>query len=199
MSSNLLDEAVSEAFTVKEDKLDAIRDRIKDLRSLDAQITDLEETLKDLNKQRRELLYDALPTMFMNTGVGRVDILPEGNLPGYIAKLEDHYHAVLQSNWPEERRQAALKWINKHRLGDLIKTTITMEFGLGQDKIVKAVLKALKAVKVLPTVQQAIPWPTLTAMVKERYRAGNPLSDEDLHTLGASVNKVVKITQIREK
>lgn len=197
--TNLMEEIEADATRVPEDKLDVIRNKISSLRDLDAKIADAEAYLSSLNRERRDLLFDTLPTMFMQIGLNHVGIAAKGNLPAYKAELVEHFHAVMQSNWPEERREACLKWVRKHKLDDIIKTVLTMEFGLGQSKTLKKVLTALKAIKVVPLKQELIPWSTLTAMVKEHYKAGKPLSDEDLRTLGASVSKIVKITQVREK
>lgn len=184
---------------VPEDKLQYLRDRIAQVRELDGRIVDVENQLSELKKERQDLIFDKLPTLFMQVGLSQLKIVAQGNLPAYDAKLEDHFHANIQSGWTEDRKQAALAWVNKHHMGDIIKTTLTMEFGLGQNKIVKKVLAALKKIKITPLREDTIPWQTLTAMVKERHKAGRPLSDVDLRTIGAKVSKIVKLTPIREK
>jgi hypothetical protein len=218
--NELLKEIEADALaSAPADKLETIRNNIRYLRDLDKRIENVEATLSSLKRERRDLTFDTLPTMFMQLQINHLGISASGNLPAYEATLEDSYHANIQANWPEEKRQAAIDWIHKHRMGDIIKTTLTIDFGLGQDLLLKSVLKALKAVqvvigtkkikrktvkvtrtvKVTPTIIQQIPWNTLTAMVKERFTSGDPLSDTDLRILGASVNKIVKITQVKEK
>ena len=181
------------------DKLEIIRDKIRETRDLDLKIDDLETQVNELKRYKRELVFDTLPSMFMQIGINRIGIDAQGNSPAYEAKLQDHFHAVISSSWEPERRNAALEWLHLNKLGDVIKTIITIEFGLGQAKKVKEVLEALKKLKVPITIEENVPWKTLTSVVQERYKHGNPMSDADLHTLGASVNKIVKLTPVREK
>jgi hypothetical protein len=184
---------------VPEDKLDFIRDKIRETRDLEFRIADLENQVSELKRVRREAIFDVLPTMFMQIGISHIGISAVGNLPAYDAKLEDHFHAVISSSWPEEKRNDAMRWVHKHKLGDLIKTTVTVELGLGQSSTLKKVLAALKKLRISPRVEENVPWQTLTSYVRERYKTGKPLSDGDLQTIGASVNKVVKLTAVREK
>jgi hypothetical protein len=181
------------------DKLEFIRDKIREARDIELKMADLENQLSELKRIRRDMLFDTLPSMFMQIGINDIGISAQGNLPAYKAELKDHIHAVISSDWEPDRRNAALQWVHKHKLADIIKTTVTMEFGLGQGKLVKKVLAALKAIRVTPTIEETIPWNTLTAMVKERYKEGKPLSDQDLSTLGATVAKVVKLNAVKEK
>jgi len=184
---------------VSDDKLEFIRDKIRETRDIDQRIADLSEQIGDLKRVRQGLIFDTLPTMFMQIGLNHLGVAAQGNMPAYEAKLQDHYHAVISSEWSEEKKSAALKWAHKRKLGDLIKTTVTVELGLGQARTIKKLLDALKKMRITPKIEETIPWQTLTAYVKERYKAGKPLSDEDLRTICASVNKVVKLTPVREK
>jgi hypothetical protein len=181
------------------DKLEFIRDKIREVRDIEFKIADLENHISELNQTKRNLIFDALPTMFMQVGLNRLEIAAQGNLPAYEAKLNDHYHAVIKSDWPSNQRKAALQWVRKHKLGDIIKTTLTIELGLGQDKLLKKVLAALTKLGVVPTIEETVPWKTLTAVVKERFQDGKPLSDKDLTTLGATVSKMVKLNPVKEK
>lgn len=184
---------------VPADKLEFIKEKIKQTRDLEFRIQDLETQVSELKRVRREAIFDTLPTMFMQLGINHIGIVADGNLPAYEADLSDHFHAVIQSSWPEEKRNTAMNWVHKHKLGDLIKTTVTVELGLGQSRTLKKVLAALKKLRISPRIEENIPWQTLTSYVRERYKSGKPLSDTDLETIGASVNKVVKLTAVREK
>jgi hypothetical protein len=153
---------------------------------------------KQLRGQRREMEYQILPDLFMQTGVTHIGLAAEGNEPPYEAKMQDHYHAVINVDWPEERRVEALKWVEKNKLGDLIKTVITIELGRGQSKLTTKVLTALRTLKVPFTKQQNVPWNTLTAAIREMYRDGRTLSDTELNMIGASVGKIVKLKPKKE-
>jgi uncharacterized protein YeeX (DUF496 family) len=180
------------------DKLEFIRDQIRSMRALHREIQDAEERVRILKSQKREMEMQILPDLFMQIGVTNIGLTAEGNEPPYEAKIEDYYHAVISAEWPEERRKAALDWIEKNKLGDLIKTVITIEFGKGTTKLVRKIEAVLSEFKVPYSKQRNIAWNTLTAAIKEMYRDGRVLGDTDLATIGAYVGKIVKLKQKKE-
>src|SRR4249919_3390502 len=72
------------------DKLEIIRDKISEVRDLDYQILSLETQLSEMKRARRDLIFDKLPSMFMQIGLNHIGIAAKGNLPAYDAKLTDH-------------------------------------------------------------------------------------------------------------
>jgi hypothetical protein len=181
------------------DKLEFVRDQVKYIRDLHKRIEDAEEIVKSLRNEKRELEFVTLPTLFMQNKITAISLAPEGNMPGYEAEIRDYYHANINAKWLPERKQAALDWLQKHKLGDIIKTVITIELGLGQSKVTTKLLAAIRTLKIPFTKQQSVPWNTLTAVVREMYQDGKPLKDSELNMLGAQVGKIVTLQPKKEK
>jgi hypothetical protein len=201
MPANTLEQDIARDSAQKpaQDKLDFVRDQIRYMRDLEKQIVDTEEILKRLKAEKQELQHNVLPTLFMQNKITAISLSEEGNLPAYDAELKDYYHANIKADWLPAQRASAIAWLDKHKLADIVKTVFTIEIGRGNAKLTKQVTAALRALKVPFTVQQTVPWKTLTAAVKEIYRSHRTLKDDELKVLGASVGKVVTLQQQKEK
>jgi len=182
-----------------QDKLEFVRDQVRHMRDLERRIEDVEALGKELRGQRRHMETETLPDLFMELGINNLGLEAEGNMPAYDARLQDHYHANIRSDWPDGQQQEALEWLRDHGLGDIIKTVITIELGLGSGSLLDKVENFLNKLKIPYQRQQSVPWNTLTMMVKDRYRNGKPLGTKDLRVLGATVGHIVKLKPKKEK
>jgi hypothetical protein len=200
IDEELAEDAASQE--VPKDKLDQLRAACAAARDLDLEIQDLEGRVSTKKKELLDLRYKGLPDLFMAAGVSRVDIGPHGNMPAYEAKMTDHYHANISTSWPEDQQGQALDWLEDNGQGDLIKRTIEINFGRNENKLFTSVMKALQKLPALADrikVQRGIPWNTLTAWLRERYKNNEELGDVDLRRLGAIVGKVVNVKPAKEK
>jgi len=180
------------------DKLEFVRNQIRAMRDLDQDISDAEEKVKTLKRQRMEMEMVTLPDLFSQLNLTHIGLAAEGNQPPYEAKLKDYYHANIQAKWTEERREEALAWVENKGLGDTIKSVINIEFGLGTETQRETLIKVLKKNGVHFTEHRTVPWNTLTSALREMYQRGETLSDKELQTIGATVGKQVKLTPKKE-
>jgi hypothetical protein len=177
------------------DKLEQVRDKVRRFRDLEMEIADAEAHLKQLRLEKSELEYMVLPDLFSQNKVTHIGLEAEGNVPAYIARIEDYYKANISKEWPMSKREKAYDWLTKHKLGDIITSCITIELDLGTAKLLKKIQTALNKLGVVYYKEQSVHWGTLTAAVKEMHKAGKPLGDTDLRTIGATVGRVVKLKQ----
>jgi hypothetical protein len=184
-------EAQAARAVVPEGTLERLRERVKRVRDLDLEISDLFATLKSKTNERTEILQKKLPDMMQEARVPSIGLAPEGNAPGVDAQLKPLYYANISADWEDERREAAFKLLTKLGLADIIKNLITVELGRGTAKQQKAVVAALRKLKVPFECRKGVPHNTLTAWIKERYTNGEPLSQDELTTLGATVGHIV--------
>ena len=202
LDEELRADAVIASQAAPPDKLDRLRAACAAARDLDLEIQDLEGRASSKRKELMEMRYKSLPDLLMSAGVSRVDIQPSGNMPAYVAVMTDHYHANISTAWDQDRQDAGLDWLEKHKQGDLIKRTIEINLGRNEHKLFEQVMKALGKMPAIMEhikVRRAVPWNTLTAWLRERYHNNEDLGDNDLRTLGAVVGKQVSIKPAKEK
>jgi len=180
------------------DKLEFVRNQIRAMRDLDQAISDAEEKYKGLVRQRTEMEMVTLPDLFAQLNLTHIGLAKEGNQPPYEAKLKDYYKATISAKWSPERREEALEWVEDKGLGDIIKTVISVELGLGTEAIRDLVVGLLKSNGIHFSEYRTVPWNTLTSALKEMYQRGETLSDAELQTIGATVSKIVKLTPKKE-
>jgi hypothetical protein len=200
-----IDEELREAATtetVTKDKLDRLRAACATARDLELEIQDLDGQLRSKKRDLLNLRYKALPDLFMEARIMRLDLDASGNMPAYEAKMADHYHANISTAWAEERQQEAFDWLEDQGQGDLIKRTIEIDFGRDEYNWFGQVMKALNRLPNLTgriKIRRYVPWNTLTAWLKEKYQSDEELGDNELRKLGAVVGKVVNIKPTKEK
>lgn len=191
-------EAAEEArAAVPPRELAAIRSLGARARDLDLEIRDLEQRLSDKKKQRLEILQKTLPDMCQAVGLRGLTLEAEGNVPAYAVTVQPHYYANIAADWEEERRDAALRWIEKKGEGDMIKSVLTVELGRGTSALQKKVTAALRKLRVPFASKRTVPHQTLTAWVREEYRKGRPLGDQDREVIGATVGVVATLKEIK--
>lgn len=187
------------------DKLDQVRDAVRRARDLQAEIKDMEELLKERKKQLLTVTQRDLVDVFDQANVTDIGIPREGNQPGYRAVLRPFYHANIAADWPDERRAAAFAWLDENGHGDIIKDTIVVELPRGSRERQVEVTKWLDSKKIAYSQSLAVPWNTLTSLIKaltEKMRVaqadGEEVTPLPLETLGATVGRVVEVKPLKE-
>lgn len=184
-----------EADAPTADKLEALRNAVREQRDLEAEIAARDNALKESKTRLDELRFRSLPDLFMAAGVDSVGLAAEGNLPAYDAKLGDFYHANIATSWDADRRKAAFDWLEKNGHGDLIQIAVTVNIPRGELEKAKKLFSLLDEAGYVYSANEAVPWNTLTAFVKEQVSNGTV---PPLETLGATVGKIVKLRERKE-
>ena len=201
MKKNQMDPGVEAALeqaggVVSEDVLRRLRDKIAEARDLDLQIAEAEERVDELKRRKYAIVghfrvSGQLVEMLQSAGVKNLSIAASGNQPACEARLTTLYHAKL----PEDDRRA--KAFKKFRwLSGLAKTSFRVDFGKGQEKMVKKFQSLLKKQKIRDyEVKVGVHSSTLTAEIRRRFTDGQPLAPADMDLLGAAVFPVVELKQ----
>lgn len=196
MSVQTLNPAVAKLAQTKrpqpsEGDLAHLKSRIAYGREIEAKIADLQDRLEIENAKLSELRTHELVDLFEKIGISNIGIDPDGNLPAYEAKLKSYYSASLPKD--EDKKEEALKLLKKFNASDLSKTKVEVQFGRGEEKVLKAFGAAMKKLKVGFSAKTGVHASTLTAWVRERFESNKPLAQADLQVLGATVGKVVML------
>lgn len=180
-----------------DDSLERVRTILRQARDLDREIADLEARTKEAKAIVLDLKQKKLPDIYDEVGIDNLGLPGEGNLPAYDCRLEPYYHANISSDWESEKRVNAFNYLEKVKAGDLIKSVYIVVVPRGKRKTAIAVQKALEKLGVEFSTDLSVPWNTLTAWVKEQVEKKN--TTPDLEVLGATVGRVVKLKERKEK
>lgn len=174
------------------DKLDRLRVKIAELRDLEFERTKLSERNAELGKRVYEIQTKELVDLFDQAKVDNVGIPEEGNLPAYNMEVGWNYKANIGT--PAEPKvddfNAAIAYIKKHE-PDMVKTTYTIEFGLGEEKNRRVFESLLKKTKIEYSSSFGVPWNTLTAWVREQIEVHK--KSPPLKLLGATVERTARL------
>jgi transposase-like protein len=174
------------------DKLDRLREKLKELRDIEMQRASLDERNAQLGQRVFEIKTKELVDLFDAAKVDNVGIPEEGNLPAYNMEIGWIYKANIGT--PDDPKVddygAAITYIRKTE-PDMIKTTYTVAFGLREDKRRKAFEALLKKNKFEYSSSFGVPWNTLTAWVKEQIEVHK--KSPPLKLLGATVERTAKL------
>ena len=188
-AETLLDEIA--AAGPPRDKLDRIRDVAREARDVKIIAEDLEQRAAEYRRRLSALLNDALPTLLKDAGMSRLDLEPEGNLPGFSVNLKPYAAASIAAKWSEDRRRAAFAELTRRGAEDLIKVTVSFLFPKG--KRAEALELAAKNAHLRPEVREEVHHGTLTAWLYGLWEDGKPLPDLD--AIGGRIGHKAVITE----
>jgi hypothetical protein len=171
------------------DRLEALRLKIAELRALELERETISERLAENGKKLFEMKTKTIVELFDRAKVDNVGIPEDGNLPAYNVEVGWVYSAKLSTLTPEEFAKA-VAYIKKHE-PDMLKTTYTINFGMGEDKRRKAFEALLKKNKFDYSSSFGVPPNTLTAWVKEQIEVHK--KSPPLKLLGATAERIVKL------
>jgi hypothetical protein len=181
MSLTSLFENEASALRVQDDQITGISALARRAKSLEKQIEDEEQTLKGLKEQYRKLTEEAIPEALSELGMTsfRMD-------DGSSIDIKPFYSASIS----EARRAEAFQWLRDNGFDDIIKNTVSVRFGRGEDELCNRLLGLLgqqgfpvdQAEKVEPS--------TLKAWVRERVERGEQFPME---LFGAYIGKKASI------
>jgi len=179
-----------------QDRLEALRDALREMRDLRMVQAELEERLRLCKARQYALESRELPEAFHELGINALGLEAEGNMPAYDAKLKPYRHLVLPRQ-DKEKRKVWLAWLRKHKHADVVKTVFKVAVGMGEDKLARELQAALKKRGVDFTVEQDVPWGTLTALYKDLENRKLPLPPP--HMTEGMVGTIVQVIQVKSK
>lgn len=172
------------------DRLEKIREVMRQVRDLKLKIAADAEQAKLDNKKLYELEHDVLPDMYSQVQQNFLSLQAEGNLPAYEGELKPYYKAVIAAEWDEDRREKGFAEVERLGGADIVKNLIIIQTGRGEEKIAEKVVAGLTKAGVAYKRRRDVPWGTLTAFVKEQVEAGVM---PQLDLLGAQVGRRVEL------
>jgi hypothetical protein len=157
------------ALTVKNEDLSAIGALAKRAKELEKELEELEASVKERKEQQRLLLEETIPAMLSELGMMKFSMTD-----GSEITVKPFYSASIK----EENRAQAFEWLRKHGFDDIIKNTVSVRFGRGEDDLCDTLLNHLREQNYPVEQAQKVEPQTLKAWVREQVERGNEFPTE---------------------
>lgn len=177
MTLNDMFQQDAEALTLSDDDIKGVAGLAKRAKELNKEIEDLEKTLSERKDNYRKLTEESLPEALASMGMSsfRMD-------DGSSIEIKPFYGASIKA----ERQAEAFAWLREHGYDDIIKNTVSVRFGKGEDELCARLLQNLKGTGFIPEQAQKVEPMTLRAWVKEQVEKGREFPTE---LFGAFIGK----------
>jgi len=179
------------------DRLEVLRDRARRACELKLLAGDLEERRKAANRELEDLQRRELPDLFLELGLTKLSLEPQGNQPGFDVVCKPYYKANIVAEWPEQRRAEGFEFLVAQEAGDLIKHVVTVELDRGESVRLHTLVTLLEGAGYKFRVARRAEWTTLTAWLREQVeKHGREYSSGDLEKIGGTVGRVVEVKSV---
>ncbi len=166
---------------IQAEDLGNISDLGRQLAELEEKIQLEEEHLKNLKNEYRKLSEDTLPNKLRELGVSEFKLAD-----GTSMSVQSYYSARITP----DNRDACFHWLENNGLGDIIKNTVSANFGRGEDDAAKDLMATLESEGHDLVQKKWVEPMTLKAVVKEQVEKGNDLP---LETFNVYVGQKIKV------
>ena len=173
-------------------RIAAVREAVAHLRELDQQRADLEERLTQIKNRITEITEVELVNLFGEANISSLTLDADGNYPAVKAERVNYYSAKI----PEDREAEAFDWFERSGHGDLVKSVISVPFGMKELEESKRLAEKLEAEGYDYNSKLGVHHTTLKAFVKSELEAGRTLP---MDLLGAYQGEMVKLKTIKGK
>ena len=145
-------------------------------------IKTLEQNLKDEKQALLKLTDEDLPSAMTEMNLSSFRLAN-----GAEVAVKNTYGAHIK----KENQEKAFDWLRGHGHGDIIKNTISVDFGKGEDNEANAFLEETKGLGYAPSQKTSVHAQTLLAWVKERMEKGEEI-DADLFGVWTGQRATIK-------
>ena len=165
------------------DTAKTLSDKVIELKNLEDEITNAEESISKLKEKARILSQVEIPLMMHEMHITKLKLKD-----GESVEVKPFYSASIV---PEVQEQA-FEWLRNNGLGDIIKNDITVTFGRGEDnKAVKYTVLA-RGQGFEPVQKIGVHTQTLKAVVRERLEAGQEMPSDLFKTFAGNQTKITR-------
>lgn len=170
---------------VDDSSLKALADKCKILEFTEEEIVQLEDQLKEKKEAARKLSEEDIPQFLAEKGLASITLdngtevkITEEVRPG--VKVAD--------------RPYVYSWLRDNGYGDLIKSNVSVSFGMGEDSQAIKLKAAIQDLGMVGTEKEDVHYQTMKAFVTEQHKKGVSLPDE----FGVYVANKTKLVQKRK-
>ena len=164
-----LEDVANELNSVRDTDLNKVAGFVRQQLALETRVAELEEELKRTKKDLETISGEVLPAALQEFGLTELTMSDGSKVS---------VQSVISASISKERQADAHEWLRNHGHGDLIKNTVSLTFGRGEDEKAADLIRELDAKGFDPEQKEAVHPSTLKAFVKEQIEKGNEFPSE---------------------
>jgi hypothetical protein len=169
---------------LQDNDLDSLSKLIQRQLDLDVEIENIEETLKEIKREREVLSSETIPLKMQELGIDETTMKD-----GSKVTVKEAFHCKI----PLEKIDEAHDYLRNNDLGDIIKNKVATSFGTGEDNMAGDLVGYIESTYgITPEVKESVHPSTLKATLKKRHEEG--LTDPD-DLFGIFIRPETKITK----
>ena len=169
---------------LQDDDLSGLSKLIQRQLDLDSDIENMEETIKEMKRERDLLSQETIPTKMQELGINETTMKD-----GSKVTVKEGFHCRI----PKAKEEEALQYLKQEGLGDIIKNQVSTSFGTGEDNMAGDLAGYIESnFGITPDVKKSVHPSTLKATLKKRHEEG--LTDPD-DLFGIFIRPETKITK----
>lgn len=174
---------MNDTFDIDDSTLSTLSSLAKKQLELEQEIEDLETQLKNKKDEHKQVSQVDLPEAMSECGMNSFELST-----GQKVSVKPFYNCSI----PKERYHEALHWLRDQGHGDLIKNTVSIDFGRGEDSKAAEFKAELINKGTSYTDKTGVHPQTLRAFVREQVELGQPLP---LDLLGVFIGQQTSIKE----
>jgi len=165
------------------DAAKSLSDKVIELRNLEDQIKNAEDSVSKLKEKQKTLSQFEIPTMMEEMHITKLKLKD-----GESVEIKKIYGASI----PQDNQEAAFTWLRNNGLGDIIKNDITVTFGRGEDNKASEYANLAQGQGFEPVQKIGVHPQTLKAVVRERLESGQEMPSDLFKTYAGNSTKITR-------
>ena len=171
-------ESVTQADAAK-----SLSDKVIELKNLEDEIENAEESLSKLKEKARYISNVEVPQMMEEMHITKLKLKD-----GESVEIKKIYGAYI----PPENQEQAFTWLRNNGLGDIIKNDVTVTFGRGEDNKAADYAVLARGQGYEPVQKIGVHPQTLKAVVRERLESGQEMPSDLFKTYAGNSTKITR-------
>jgi hypothetical protein len=165
------------------DSAKRLSDKVIELKDLEDEIANAEESIKKLKEKANLLSMVEIPAMMDDMQITKLKLKD-----GESVEVKKIYGATI----PKEKQEEAFEWLRNNGLGDIIKNDITVTFGRGEDNKAAQYAVLARGQGFEPVQKIGVNPMTLKALVRERLESGLDVPADLFKPFAGNQTKITK-------
>ena len=167
------------------DAAKSLSDKVIELKNLEDEIENAEESLSKLKEKARYISNVEVPQMMEEMHITKLKLKD-----GESVEIKKIYGASIT---PDNQEQA-FTWLRNNGLGDIIKNDVTVTFGRGEDNKAADYAVLARGQGYEPVQKIGVHPQTLKAVVRERLESGQEMPSDLFKTYAGNSTKITRRT-----